>query len=101
MASGSPQRARGVLSAQQPLFYAALAFAGGILLGERVWHPASWWIIASLAFISSAGFFFSRGRSVALFCGLLAIGALGAMNFQLRLQPAAISLQIVTLSDGA
>jgi competence protein ComEC len=31
---------------RQPLWWAALAFAAGIVIGERCWRPANWWLAA-------------------------------------------------------
>lgn len=100
MATNTPSQ-RSLLSAQQPLFYAVLALGAGILLAERVWLRASWWIAAAVVFILSAVLFAVRRRAVALTCALLAFGALGALNFQLRQKPAVSNPAIAELSDGS
>jgi hypothetical protein len=41
-----PQRLR----TRQPMLWAALAHANGILVGHYAWRPASWWLFAALVF---------------------------------------------------
>ena len=101
MTSTKRQRASSVLSSQQPLFYAALAFAAGIVFGARVWHPPNWWIAASLVFIFSATFFLARQRIISLSCGLLALSALGALTLQTHEQPDTGNPEVVRVSDGS
>ncbi len=47
---------------RQPVFYAALAYAGGILVGGRCWRPMLWWIVAAVVFAVGAVVFVGRGR---------------------------------------
>jgi competence protein ComEC len=89
-----------LLSTQQPLLYAAIAFAAGILFAARMSHPASWWIAAALVLIFSAGLFLKRRQTMVLACGLLALSALGALTFQVRERPGT-SAEVVQLSDGS
>jgi competence protein ComEC len=90
----------GVLSSQQPLLYAAIAFATGILLGSRSWYPASWWIAGALILILLAAFFVARRQMVALPCGLLILTALGALDFQIR-QRSVTTSDTARFADGS
>ncbi|MCI0350457.1 MAG: hypothetical protein L0Z53_13610, partial [Acidobacteriales bacterium] len=87
MANSYPHRAQRLLSTHQPMLYAAVAFAAGILMASRVWRPATWWIAASLIFVLGTILFISRRHSVSFVFGLLAMVGLGALNFQLREHP--------------
>jgi competence protein ComEC len=89
---------------RQPMFWAALAYAVGIVFGHYQSRPASWWIVACAAFAAASIYFLHRrtgsgrtgsGRTVSAqtgsgriwFAGSLALGALflaGALHIQLR-----------------
>ena len=58
---------------RQPMFWAALAYALGIVVGFYAWRPASWWIVACAAFVSGSAYFLQRRVWLA---GSLALGAL-------------------------
>src|SRR5262245_54924571 len=95
----SVRRARNPLPTQQPLLYAALAFGAEILVASRISSPPpSWWIAAALVLMLAARLFRAHSHAMVLACGLLALGALGALNFQVRERPAA-SAEIVELGD--
>src|SRR5579863_91205 len=69
---------------RQPMFWAALAYALGIIAGHYQWRPTSWEIVACAAFVSAAIYFLHRRI---WFAGSLAVGALflaGALHIQLR-----------------
>lgn len=75
-----------VLSLQasdQPLFYAALAFALGIIAGERMWRPPLWWVVAITIFLLAAVIFVRRDPRAAFACALAAIIAVAACEVQL------------------
>jgi competence protein ComEC len=66
------------------MLWAAVAYALGVTIGVYAWRPASWWILAIVAFISAAGWFISRRP---LFGWTLAFGTLfliGALQIQVR-----------------
>src|SRR5947209_7470923 len=69
---------------RQPMLWACVAYACGILLGIHEWRPTVWWIVAGAAFIASAGYFVQRR---AVFGWALALGAFslaGAFHVQVR-----------------
>ena len=66
------------------MLWAAVAYALGITVGVYAWRPASWWVLATIAFIS-AGCWFATRRS--WFSWALALGVLfvlGALHIQVR-----------------
>jgi competence protein ComEC len=69
---------------RQPLLWAALAYACGIVLGVYAWRPPSWWLITSLVFASSC-IYLLRHRIRTAFCFVLvALVASGALAIQAR-----------------
>ncbi len=69
---------------RHPLLWAAAAYSSGIIVGVYAWRPASWWVIASAAFVSFAVWYIRR-RSI--FASILAFAVLvfvGALHIQLR-----------------
>ncbi|HTZ98464.1 MAG TPA: ComEC/Rec2 family competence protein [Terriglobales bacterium] len=82
---------------RQPLLWAALAYACGILLGVYAWRPPSWWLIAALVFGSSAAFLVRRRPRVAFAIILSALCILGALTIQVR---GPVSGTVPNLSDG-
>src|SRR5271155_6089038 len=86
---GSPFRPQ-----RQPMFWAALAYALGVIFGHYQSRPASWWIGAGAALIAASIYFLHRrtmpgrtGPSRIWLAGSLALGALflaGALHIQLR-----------------
>lgn len=69
---------------RQPLLWAALAYACGILLGVYAWRPPSWWLVAALVFGSSAALFARRRPRVAFAIVLSALCILGSLTIQVR-----------------
>ena len=85
---------------RQPLLWAALAYAGGIVAGSYAWRPVAWWIIAGLAF-AAASAYFARRRIAFGFA--LALGVLfftGALNIQLRSSEVSFDTSILSFTDG-
>jgi len=81
------------------MLYAALAYSIGIIAGVHAWRPASWWIVAAVAFLA-AGLYFARRRK---YLGVsLALGAFflaGALHIQLR-GPAKLDTSLQPFADG-
>jgi competence protein ComEC len=69
---------------RQPMMWAAMAYAAGIVAGVYLWRPMLWWVVAAVAFVLAAAYFAGRR------CGLgwaLALGAFfltGALYIQAR-----------------
>jgi competence protein ComEC len=69
---------------RQPILWASLAYATGIVAGTHMSRPASWWVGAGIAFLAAGLFFVARRRWLG---AILAIGAFffaGALNSQQR-----------------
>jgi competence protein ComEC len=67
-----------------PLLWAAVVFAGGVILGSRIWRPSVWWLVTAALLLTAAIFFFIRRRWLAHPSCLLALAFLGALNLQLQ-----------------
>ena len=88
----------------QPLFWAAVVFSLGLWTGVRAWRPASWWVIAVVAFVFAASFFLAKRAWMAKALSLGAWFLLGAFLIQVRGQHAGgfqqDDAQILNLADG-
>ncbi len=69
---------------RHPLLWAAAAYSLGIVIGVYAWRPASWWVLASIAFISFAAWFIARRSVLAWLLAFSVIFFLGALHIQLR-----------------
>ncbi len=76
------RRAPQEVPARQPLFWAALFFAGGIWLGHVAWRPASWWVVGIAVFAAAAGYFLRHRPQVARALALSACALAGAFAVQ-------------------
>ncbi|MFY9561475.1 MAG: ComEC/Rec2 family competence protein [Terriglobales bacterium] len=84
---------------RQPLLWGALAFSGGLWVGARAWRPATWWIVAVLAFGLAAVWFLRRRDWLAKGLSLGAWFLLGALLIQVR-EPALGDPRMLALADG-
>src|ERR1700730_18081257 len=85
---------------RQPMLWAALAYASGVVAGVHALRPASWWIVAGAAFLA-AGLYFVRRRTwlgVGLSLSALFLG--GALHVQLRGHFAARDTDLYPFADG-
>lgn len=100
---------------RQPMFWAALAYATGIVFGLHQSRPASWWIVACAAFAAASIYFLHRrtipGQTVpgrtrpgrVWFAGSLALGALflaGALHIQIHTASAPLDNSIQPFTGG-
>ncbi len=74
----------GLKAPRQPLLWAALAFASGIVAGTYAWRPTLWWVLATITFIVAGGYFVARRVWLAFLLALGAIFLAGALAFQLN-----------------
>jgi len=82
------------------LLWAALAFAGGIVMGEYAWRPPLWWMVAIAALFACAAYLLRPRPWAAV---LLAAGLLfcaGAAAIELR-TPNDPGLDILPYADGS
>ena len=95
----SSRSLRADTSARQPLLYAALTFAAGIIAGAYAWRPPLWFLVAILTCSLSAVLLSNRRRRIAWVFGLSSLFWLGALSLQLR-APTPVP-NISNLSDGS
>jgi len=69
---------------RQPMLWACVSYACGILLGIHEWRPVLWWIVAGIAFIASAGYFVGRRAVVGWALALGGFFLTGAFHVQVR-----------------
>jgi competence protein ComEC len=70
--------------ARQPMLWAALAYAAGIVAGVYAWRPASWWVAAGAAFLAAGLYFVRRRKWLGVGLALGAFFLAGALHIQLR-----------------
>ncbi len=65
------------------MFFAAVAFACGILCGTYLWRPPLWWLVGAIIFLLAAIVFASRNAAAGMLLALAAFLCAGALQFQL------------------
>ncbi len=91
---------------RQPVFYAALAYAAGILVGAHCWRPMLWWVLAAV-FASLGAMVLASGRNASSWfrscapfcCALIAFVALGALGIRVR-NAADVRPDMSAVTDG-
>ena len=78
----SPVRRRS--GCRQPLLWAALAYAAGIVAGTYLWRPPVWWLVAAAALVAFCLFFIHRRAAIARALGLSVLFAVGAFMIEVR-----------------
>jgi competence protein ComEC len=86
-----PASARRKPVERQPLLWAVLAYAGGILFGSYAWRPFFWWLVAMLVFIACAAYLCRRRVREAFLIACAALFTIGAITIQLRPPAGAMS----------
>ena len=69
---------------RQPMLWAALAYAAGIIAGIHFAHPASWLIAAGSLFLAASLYFLTKRKWLAITLALGAFLAVGALHIQLE-----------------
>jgi competence protein ComEC len=75
---------RSLPATRQPVFWAALAFASGILLATYAWRPSLWWTLAAAAFLGAAAYFLRPRLAAAVALALGALLCVGALCFEME-----------------
>lgn len=86
-------------AARQPIFWAALAHAGGIVIGVYAWRPALWWVAAVVMFAIVTVYFAGRRARLAWIMGLGAFILAGALHVQLQSGSRALDTGIQPFAD--
>jgi competence protein ComEC len=87
-------------SVRQPMFWAAVAHAGGIWAGVRMWRPPLWWAIAGLVLLAAAAYFAHRRAWLGWTLALSAFFVLGALSIQARDSSFRFDNSIQPYADG-
>jgi competence protein ComEC len=66
------------------MFWAAVAYASGIVFGVYEWRPALWWIVGAVALMLAATYFARRRRRFAWIFALVVCFFGGAFHIQAR-----------------
>lgn len=85
---------------RQPMFWAAIVYASGIVAGVYLWRPTLWWIVAAVSFAAAATYF---ARRQSTFGWTLALGAFflaGAFHVQARGESARLDTSIQPYANG-
>ena len=86
---------------RQPLLWAALAFAAGIVVGVHAWRPPVWWVAAWIVFALSGAYLFRRRGPPAFILGLGALFFLAALMVQVRGLDGAGASGVLRFADGS
>lgn len=82
------------------MFWAAVAYAGGIVLASQAWRPMSWWLFAASGFIASSIILGRRRPAGAGALALAALLALGALHFELSSATRPTPPDLTRFTDG-
>ncbi len=85
---------------RQPMLWAALAYALGIIAGVYAWRPASWWVTAGAAFLAAGLYFVRRRKWLGVGLALGAFFLAGALQIQLRGTATPLDTSLQPFADG-
>ena len=80
----APAGARLYCGGQEPIFVVALAFSLGIVAANYLWRSPFAWLVAFLAALAGAVFFYRRSPQIGFALALLAVVPLGGFYLQVR-----------------
>ncbi|MGB2605874.1 MAG: DUF4131 domain-containing protein, partial [Candidatus Sulfotelmatobacter sp.] len=86
--------------ARQPMFWAAVAYATGIIAGAHLWRPASWWVTAGMAFLAAGLYFVSKRKWLGAALALAVFFLAGALHIQLRGPSSPLDRSLQPFCDG-
>ena len=82
------------------MFWAAAAYASGVVLTSWQWRPMAWWLIAAAALIAFAAYLVRTRTRAAAILSLGAFFCLGALHFSLAAATQPVALDITQFTDG-
>jgi hypothetical protein len=85
---------------REPMLWAAIAFALGIVAGVYQWRPPLWWIAAGLVFAGATVYFASRHFRFSWMLALSAFILIGAFEVQIRGAATLLDTSIVPYVNG-
>lgn len=86
--------------ARQPMFWAAVAYSAGIVIGAHAWRPASWWIGAGAAFLAAGSYFVRRRKWLGYSLALGAFVLTSALHIQLRGAVSVLNTSLLPFAEG-
>jgi len=86
-------------ASRQPMLWAAVVYALGILAGTYAWRPASWWVAGGIGFIAAAGYFVPRRPRGAWVLALGTLFLTGSLDIQLRYASPRLDSEILHYAD--
>ncbi len=89
-----------IKSTRQPLLWAAVAHASGIIAGIYLWRPVLWWVVAAAAFVTAAQYFAHRRAWLGWTLAATAFFVLGALSVQVRSSVPRLDTSIQPYADG-
>lgn len=87
-------------ASRQPMLWAAVAYAAGIIAGVHLWRPPILWIIAGSFFIFAAAYFAFRRSRVGWAIALSALFVIGALHIQVSGANTHLDTGIQPYADG-
>jgi len=82
------------------MFWAAVAYATGIVAGAPLWRPASWLIGAGMAFLAAGLYFVGRRKWLGAALALAVFFLAGALHIQLRGPTSPLDTSLQPFCDG-
>ena len=82
------------------MFWAAAAYASGLVLASWQWRPISWWLVAAAALIAFAAYLVRTRTRAAASLSLGAFFCLGALHFSLAAATQPVAPDITQFTDG-
>jgi len=84
---------------RQPMWWAATAYALGIVVGTFAWRPPLWWVSAGAVFVMAAVYLAQRHSRLGWLLALAAFFLAGALHIQLRKPFPALDTSIQPYAD--
>ena len=85
---------------REPMLWAAVVYALGVVAGFYLWRPALWWIVAGLAFAGAAFYFAYRRSRFGWALALSTFFLAGAVHIQLRQAEPLLDTSIAPYANG-
>ncbi len=85
---------------REPMLWAAVAYAWGVITGIYWWRPPLWWVVAGCAFAGAAFYFASRRCRFGWTLALSAFFLAGAFHVQVREASTRLDTSIAPYANG-
>lgn len=98
--SSVPSSSWSVQFPREPLLWAAVAYASGVIAGVYLWRPAFCWIAAAVVFGSGAAYFASRRSRFGWTLALSIFWLVGALHIQVSRAANRVDTSIAPYANG-